>query len=92
MFFVLVHFTQLIWSQSKYLGVGLAQNENMRFVVCNYDPRGNIVSLKDYAKFIPPVGSVLNIYKIIIILCIKFIYNYIYLLLINLYLSMVFYR
>lgn len=35
------HFTQVVWKNSKHLGVGIAKNGNNIYVVCNYDPPGN---------------------------------------------------
>lgn len=35
------HFTQVVWKNSKRLGVGMAKNGNNVYVVCNYDPPGN---------------------------------------------------
>ncbi|XP_019932531.3 Golgi-associated plant pathogenesis-related protein 1 [Aedes albopictus] len=35
------HFTQVVWKNTKELGVGFARNGNTIFVVCNYDPPGN---------------------------------------------------
>lgn len=35
------HFTQVVWKNSKQLGVGIAKNGNNVYVVCNYDPPGN---------------------------------------------------
>ncbi|XP_063699506.1 venom allergen 5-like [Culicoides brevitarsis] len=36
------HFTQVVWKESRELGVGMAKNsKNQIFVVCNYDPAGN---------------------------------------------------
>jgi glioma pathogenesis-related protein 2 len=38
------HFTQVVWKNSKLLGVGVSRNQkNQTFVVCNYDPPGNYV-------------------------------------------------
>lgn len=37
------HYTQVVWKDSQRLGVGLAIEKDMRFVVCNYAPRGNVV-------------------------------------------------
>lgn len=38
------HFTQVIWKNSKLLGVGVSRNnKNQTFVVCNYDPAGNYI-------------------------------------------------
>jgi len=40
------HFTQVIWSDSKELGVGVSKNPKSGkiYLVCNYDPRGNYMS------------------------------------------------
>lgn len=35
------HFTQVVWKESRELGVGMARNGNNIYVVCNYDPPGN---------------------------------------------------
>ncbi|XP_062549524.1 Golgi-associated plant pathogenesis-related protein 1-like [Armigeres subalbatus] len=35
------HFTQVVWKNSKRLGVGIAKTGNNVYVVCNYDPPGN---------------------------------------------------
>uniref|UniRef100_A0A1B6EFW3 SCP domain-containing protein n=2 Tax=Clastoptera arizonana TaxID=38151 RepID=A0A1B6EFW3_9HEMI len=48
-------FTQLLWTETKFLGVGMAENEKLRYIVCNYDPRGNILGLNDYSKLLPPI-------------------------------------
>ncbi|XP_055631777.1 Golgi-associated plant pathogenesis-related protein 1-like [Toxorhynchites rutilus septentrionalis] len=37
------HFTQVVWKGSRELGVGMAQNGNQIYVVCNYDPPGNVL-------------------------------------------------
>ncbi|XP_060866913.1 Golgi-associated plant pathogenesis-related protein 1-like isoform X4 [Metopolophium dirhodum] len=41
-----VHFTQLIWKDSSELGVGASKSSKSGklYVVCNYDPHGNIRS------------------------------------------------
>lgn len=36
------HFTQVVWKKSRLLGTGIATHGNKVFVVCNYDPRGNM--------------------------------------------------
>ncbi|OTF74436.1 hypothetical protein BLA29_003488 [Euroglyphus maynei] len=36
------HFTNLVWKQTKRMGVGYAKSANTVYVVCNYDPPGNI--------------------------------------------------
>lgn len=47
------HFTQLIWKETIKMGVGLATSEKGQvYVVCNYEPAGNIVG--EYAKNIKP--------------------------------------
>ncbi|KAH8380897.1 hypothetical protein KR200_003689, partial [Drosophila serrata] len=35
------HFTQMVWRNTKYLGVGVASNDYRIWIVCNYDPPGN---------------------------------------------------
>lgn len=37
------HFTQVVWKDSKRLGVGVAIKNNRCFVVANYDPPGNVM-------------------------------------------------
>lgn len=37
------HFTQVVWKESRELGVGIAKNGNNIYVVCNYDPPGNFM-------------------------------------------------
>lgn len=38
------HFSQMVWKSSKELGVGVAKTKKGKvLVVCNYDPRGNVV-------------------------------------------------
>lgn len=37
------HFTQVVWKESRELGVGIAKNGNSVYVVCNYDPPGNFM-------------------------------------------------
>jgi len=36
-------FTQLIWKNSKLLGVGCASRGNSKYVVANYEPSGNVI-------------------------------------------------
>ncbi|KAL1502315.1 hypothetical protein ABEB36_007480 [Hypothenemus hampei] len=39
-----LHFTQIIWKDSKELGVGIAKNKKgQTYVVCNYNPKGNCI-------------------------------------------------
>ncbi|XP_031338529.1 Golgi-associated plant pathogenesis-related protein 1-like [Photinus pyralis] len=41
--FATLHFTQIVWKGSLELGVGIAKNsEGGIFMVCNYNPSGNI--------------------------------------------------
>ncbi|KAH8282438.1 hypothetical protein KR054_007741, partial [Drosophila jambulina] len=35
------HFTQMVWRNTEYLGVGVASNDCCIWIVCNYDPPGN---------------------------------------------------
>lgn len=51
------HFTQVVWKNSEYLGVGVAKNRhNKVYVVANYSPAGNFVG--DYVQNVPPlIGS-----------------------------------
>lgn len=37
------HFTQVVWKESRELGVGMAKNGNNVYIVCNYDPPGNFM-------------------------------------------------
>ncbi|KAF2362056.1 CAP domain [Trinorchestia longiramus] len=47
------HFTQVVWADSKELGVGMARNKSSGklYVVCNYNPPGNMVG--SFAKKVP---------------------------------------
>ncbi|KAJ8973072.1 hypothetical protein NQ317_002287 [Molorchus minor] len=39
-----LHFTQVVWKNSKQLGIGIAKNKRgQTYVVANYDPRGNYI-------------------------------------------------
>lgn len=50
------HFTQVVWKDSKTLGVGMCKNSKGQvFVVCNYDPPGNYVG--KFAESVPKVGG-----------------------------------
>uniref|UniRef100_A0A2M3ZF87 Putative scp-like extracellular protein n=1 Tax=Anopheles braziliensis TaxID=58242 RepID=A0A2M3ZF87_9DIPT len=50
------HFTQVVWKDSRELGVGVARNRSGQvFVVANYDPPGNYIG--SFAKNVPPVGG-----------------------------------
>uniref|UniRef100_A0AAG5DD05 SCP domain-containing protein n=1 Tax=Anopheles atroparvus TaxID=41427 RepID=A0AAG5DD05_ANOAO len=58
------HFTQVIWKDSRELGVGVARNRSGQvFVVANYDPPGNYIG--SFSKNVPPVGG-FEIPKIIV--------------------------
>ena len=37
------HFTQVVWADTRCLGVGLASKDGKVMVVCNYDPPGNMI-------------------------------------------------
>lgn len=50
-----VHF-QVIWRDSRELGVGMARNRSGQiFVVANYDPPGNFIG--SFAENVPPIGG-----------------------------------
>ena len=50
-FFILGHFTQLVWDTTTRLGVGLAKSSTGRnIVVMKYDPPGNYVG--QYTKHV----------------------------------------
>lgn len=50
------HFTQVVWRDSKELGVGQARSKTGQVViVCNYDPPGNFIG--SFTENVPPVGG-----------------------------------
>uniref|UniRef100_A0A1I8PNM4 SCP domain-containing protein n=1 Tax=Stomoxys calcitrans TaxID=35570 RepID=A0A1I8PNM4_STOCA len=49
------HFTQVVWLDTTELGVGKAKVDNMTFVVCNYNPPGNVMG--QYKSQVPPLGG-----------------------------------
>ncbi|XP_073825789.1 uncharacterized protein [Musca autumnalis] len=49
------HFTQVVWVDTKEMGVGRAKVDNMTFIVCNYNPPGNVMG--QYKTQVPPVGG-----------------------------------
>ncbi|XP_069791713.1 GLI pathogenesis-related 2 isoform X2 [Narcine bancroftii] len=52
------HFTQLVWRDSKELGVGLASDgKGLMVVVAQFDPAGNITNPGYFAKNVLPIGS-----------------------------------
>lgn len=38
------HFTQVVWKDSKYLGIGVARSAQSVYVCGNYNPPGNYVN------------------------------------------------
>jgi len=43
------HYTQVVWRDSKRLGCAQAQcNNGGNFVICNYDPPGNVIGQTPY--------------------------------------------
>ncbi|XDV20664.1 hypothetical protein PO909_025956, partial [Leuciscus waleckii] len=51
------HFTQVVWKDTKELGVGLATDGNTTFVVGQYLPAGNITNGGYFEKNVLPKGS-----------------------------------
>uniref|UniRef100_UPI00398F20F7 GLI pathogenesis-related 2 isoform X1 n=2 Tax=Pristiophorus japonicus TaxID=55135 RepID=UPI00398F20F7 len=52
------HFTQLVWKDSKEIGIGLASDsKGLTVVVAQFDPAGNITNPGYFAKNVLPVGS-----------------------------------
>lgn len=50
------HFTQIVWRDSRELGVGMAKNRSGQiFVVANYDPPGNFIG--SFTENVPPIGG-----------------------------------
>lgn len=44
------HFTQLVWSKTKYVGCGAATYDKTLLIVCNYGPGGNMMRKPVYTK------------------------------------------
>ncbi|XP_017047463.2 Golgi-associated plant pathogenesis-related protein 1 isoform X1 [Drosophila ficusphila] len=36
------HFTQMVWRETEFLGVGVSSNDSRIWIVCNFNPPGNI--------------------------------------------------
>ncbi|XP_029109052.1 GLI pathogenesis-related 2 isoform X2 [Scleropages formosus] len=51
------HFTQVVWKDSKEVGVGLATDGKTTFVVGQYHPAGNITNKGNFEKNVLPPGS-----------------------------------
>ncbi|XP_076868031.1 GLI pathogenesis-related 2 [Brachyhypopomus gauderio] len=51
------HFTQVVWKDTRELGVGVATNGTMTFVVGQYLPAGNISNPGYFEKNVLPSGS-----------------------------------
>ncbi|XP_067263672.1 GLI pathogenesis-related 2 isoform X4 [Chanodichthys erythropterus] len=51
------HFTQVVWKDTKELGVGLATDGNVTFVVGQYLPAGNITNVGYFERNVLPAGS-----------------------------------
>ncbi|KAK3509464.1 hypothetical protein QTP70_035114 [Hemibagrus guttatus] len=49
------HFTQVVWKDSKQLGVGIATDGTTTFVVGQYLPAGNISSAGYFEKNVLPL-------------------------------------
>lgn len=37
------HFTQVVWKDTKYLGIAVARSPKAVYVCANYDPKGNVM-------------------------------------------------
>jgi hypothetical protein len=49
------HFSQVVWRDSKELGVAVAKSRTGQiFVVANYSPPGNFIG--SFAENVPPLG------------------------------------
>lgn len=42
------HYTQMVWYNTKYIGCGKSSGCGNTFLVCNYDPMGNMIGEKPY--------------------------------------------
>jgi pathogenesis-related protein 1 len=42
------HYTQVVWKDTKRIGCGMAVCRGELFVVCNYDPPGNVLGRQPY--------------------------------------------
>ncbi len=42
------HYTQIIWRSTRRVGCGGAEENGMDFLVCDYDPPGNVMGEKAY--------------------------------------------
>uniref|UniRef100_A0A671QZS7 GLI pathogenesis-related 2 n=1 Tax=Sinocyclocheilus anshuiensis TaxID=1608454 RepID=A0A671QZS7_9TELE len=51
------HFTQVVWKDTKEVGVGLATDGNTTFVVGQYLPAGNITNADYFEKNVLPAGT-----------------------------------
>ncbi|KAI9585798.1 hypothetical protein GQX74_001645 [Glossina fuscipes] len=50
------HFTQIIWKDTKYLGVGIQIANNHTYIVCNYHPAGNVIG--NFGAQVLPIKAV----------------------------------
>uniref|UniRef100_A0A673IU58 SCP domain-containing protein n=1 Tax=Sinocyclocheilus rhinocerous TaxID=307959 RepID=A0A673IU58_9TELE len=51
------HFTQVVWKDTKEVGVGLATDGNTTFVVGQYLPAGNITNAGYFEENVLPAGA-----------------------------------
>ena len=49
----ILHFTQVIWKGTTELGMATASNDNRRFIVARYKPRGNSGDPPNYIDNVP---------------------------------------
>ena len=44
------HFTQVVWAETREIGIGKASVDGQTFVVANYIPAGNVVGRENFEK------------------------------------------
>jgi len=44
------HFTQVVWAETREIGIGKASVDGQTFVVANYIPAGNVIGRENFEK------------------------------------------
>jgi hypothetical protein len=52
-----LHFTQIVWSQTTKMGMATAIGNNKLFSVARYSEKGNMLPADNFVKNVPPLGS-----------------------------------